>query len=98
MRMPRAIARFAQGGERLLAPEIIRDPVLIDGVRRGNGIDIAAAALDRRRCRAPLPEPDQPEARDAEAGEALELLVGNVGQGRNAAFVGASQLLQPDIR
>ena len=69
-RMPRDQARAFRLLERVLAAEVVGDPVVVQRVGRGDRLGVAAQLLDRLRRAAALPQPDQPEAGEARAGRA----------------------------
>ena len=92
---PRALA---QARQRCVAAEIRCDPVVTHRVRRRRGVGIPAQLLDALRRRASLPEPDQPQARDAPALQPLELRVGDLVETVDRAPVGARKLVEPHVR
>ena len=69
---PRAVAQVPV---RVLAAEVVGDPVVVERVRRRDGLGVAAHPLDALRGDRPLPQPDQPQARDAPRREPVERLV-----------------------
>ena len=97
-RMPRSHARRLQVLERGLAAELVGDPVLVDRVGGRDRVGVAAPALDLRGGAAALPQPDQPQPGDPELGQAVELLVRHVGEGRHGPPVARRELLEPDVR
>ena len=60
---------------RAFAAEIVGDPVIVERIRGGNGVGIAAHPLDPFRRHRTLPQPDQPEARNAPRREGVQCLV-----------------------
>ena len=65
----------AQVRPRILATEVVCDHVVVQRVRRCRRVRVAAPDLDPLRCLRALPQTDQPEARDAPAGEPVQLRV-----------------------
>ena len=77
-RMPRAAARSRSDAPRVLAAQVGGDGVVVQRVGGRGGVGVAAELLDALRGAAALPQPDQPQARDAERREPVELLVGHL--------------------
>ena len=96
MRMPRAQAR-AGGPRRRARRRARRRSGTRRSRRRTRPRPVPAAALDLRRGAAALPQPDQPQAGHADAGQAVELLVGHVGEGRHGPLEATRELLEPDV-
>ena len=88
----------AQVRPRALAAQVVRDRVVVEGVRRCRRVRVAAPDLDPlARVRA-LPEADEPEAGDPQPREPVQLLVGDRVQRPDVAPVPARELVQPDVR
>src|SRR5439155_24231350 len=88
----------AEVGIRLGAADVGRDLVVLERICGRLGLAVAPPALDLARSLAPLPEPDEPEAADPEAGEAVELLVRDRVERVDVALMLACQLIEPDVR
>jgi hypothetical protein len=88
------------GLERLvgtLPAEVVGDPVVVERVGAGDGVRVAAQALDPLRRGGALPQADQPQPGDAPRCEAVELLVGDRVEGPDVATEAARQLVEPDV-
>ena len=81
-----------------LAPEVVRDPVVVEGIGRGDGVGVAAHPLDPLRRHRALPQPDQPQARHPPARQGVELLVRDRVERAQLAPVATGQLVEPDVR
>ena len=92
--LPRAVAQACVGP---FAAEVLGDPVVIERIGRGDGVDVAAHPLDLLGRFRALPQADQPESRDAPASERLELVVGDRVERPDVATVRAGQLVEPDV-
>ncbi len=79
------------------AAEVFGDVVFLKRVGGGDGIVVAAQALDGPRGDASLPQADQPEAGDAAVGEQVQLFVGDLVEAMDVAAVFLGELLQPDV-
>ncbi len=88
----------AQGRPRSLAAEVFGDRVVAQGVRGGHRVGVAAELLDPLAGATALPEPDEPQPREAPADKPVELLVGDLVEAPDVAAIPAAELVQPDVR
>ena len=89
-----AIAQVRVGA---LASEVVGDPIVIERIGRRDGVALPRIRLIRSEALRSLPEPDQPESRDAPAGERVQLLVRDGIQGGDLSPVLARELIEPDV-
>ena len=92
---PGPVAQVRVGG---LATEVEGDVVVVERVRRGDRVRVAAHPLDPLGRLRAFPQADQPQPGDAPAGERRELLVGDRVEGPDLAPVRPRQLVEPDVR
>ncbi len=95
--MPRAPAAVAEVPIGLFAAEVGGDIIRGERIGRGDGLGLAAEALDGLRGAAALPEADEPKAVHAAVAEYVELFVGNLIQAGDGASVLERELMQPDV-
>jgi hypothetical protein len=81
----------------LPSAEVAGDVVAFERVGGGDGIVVAAQALDGLGCGGALPKADEPEASDAAMGEEAELFVGDLVEAEDVAAIFFGELLQPDV-
>jgi hypothetical protein len=92
-----AAARSRRLARRLVAAEVFGDLVVLERVGGGDGVAVAAQALDGARGDAALPQADEPEAGDAALGEQAQLFVGDLVEAVDVAAVFLGELLEPDV-
>ena len=88
----------AQRGVGRFAADVVGDPVVVERVRRGDRVGVAAPALDLLGGARALPEADQPQPGHAPASEPVQLLVGDRVERADVAAIRARQLVEPDVR
>ena len=88
---------FPQVGQRGLAPEVVSDDVVVDGVGGGDGLGIAHHLFDALGGAAAFPQADEPQARNAAVGQRIQLLIGDLVQAGDGAAILAGELPQPDV-
>ena len=81
-----------------IAPQVLRNPVLLQRVSRGHGIRMPPQPLDLLRSRRPLPQPNQPQRRHPPVGQQLQFFIRNLVQPMNMPQILLRELLQPHIR
>ena len=79
------------------AAEVFGDVVALQRVGGGDGVVVAAQALDGARRDAALPQADEPEAGDAAVGEQVEFFVGDLVEAMDVAEVFLGELFEPDV-
>ena len=77
--------------------EVRRDVVVVQRIRGGERLRVAAPSLDLARGSAPLPDADQPQPGDAGTGEPVELLVGDRVERPDLPRVRPRELVEPDV-
>src|SRR3954453_9725165 len=77
----------------LLAPKIARDAVVEQRICRGHSLRVAGKLLDSLGRMAALPQPDEPQPREAEASKAVQLLVRYFVQAADVAAILARKLV-----
>ncbi len=82
---------------RRIATQISRDLVVKQRVGRCDRLGIPAHLFDPARCRAALPEADQPQAGEAPTGQLVEGLVGDLVQAVDGALKRHRELVQPHV-
>ncbi len=79
----------AERGIGALTAKVVGDAVVVERVRRGDGIGVAAHPLDPFRRLGALPQADEPQPGDAPMGERVEFVVGDRVQRADVPAVGA---------
>ena len=83
--------------ERPRTAQVVGDDVVVEGIGGGDGIRVARDVLDPLGGGRPLPDADQPESREAPAGEPVQFGVRYLVQGAHLGPVGLGELAEPDV-
>ncbi len=93
---PAGLGPFVEVLEGGLAAQVVGDAVIVHGIGRGDGVDIAHQVLDPAGGAASLPDADQPEAVEIPAGDLVQFLIRDLVQGPDGAAVLLGELVEPD--